>query len=132
MNEEKKYNVLIVDDDKFLLEMYALKFKSLGHDTHTAVGPTEALTKLRAGDAPDVLILDVIMPTMDGLELLETVRKENLCPKAVVVMLTNESDPAKIEKAKSLGVSGYIVKATSIPSEVVEEVIDILKKHNNT
>ena len=129
MQDDTKYKVLIVDDDKFLLEMYALKFKSLGHETHTAVGPTEALTKLRAGEVPDVLILDVIMPTMDGLELLETVRKENLCPNAVVVMLTNESDPAKIEKAKSLGVAGYIVKATSIPSEVVEEVIGILKKN---
>ena len=132
MNEEKKYNVLIVDDDKFLLDMYAMKFKSLGHEAHVAVGPAEALNKLREGETPDVLILDVIMPTMDGLELLETIRKENLCPTTVVVMLTNESDPAKIEKAKSLGVAGYIVKATSIPSEVVEEVIGILQKHNNT
>ncbi len=132
MNEEKKYTVLIVDDDKFLLDMYSMKFKALGHDTHVAVGPTEALNKLRGGESPDVLILDVIMPTMDGLELLEVIRKENLCPTSVVVMLTNESDPAKIEKAQALGVAGYIVKATSIPSEVVEEVIGILQKHNTT
>jgi CheY-like chemotaxis protein len=132
MNEEKKYKVLIVDDDKFLLDMYSMKFKSLGHDTHVAVGPTEALSKLREGDIFDALILDVIMPTMDGLELLEVIRKENLCPTSVVIMLTNESDPAKIEKAKSLGVAGYIVKATSIPSEVVEEVIGILQAHNTT
>lgn len=128
--EEKKYTVLIVDDDKFLLDMYAMKFKALGHEAHVAVGPTEALTKLRGGETPDALILDIIMPSMDGLELLETIRKENLSPKSAVVMLTNESDPAKIEKAKSFNIAGYIVKATSIPSEVVEQVIGILKNNN--
>ena len=128
--EDKKYSILIVDDDKFLLDMYAMKFKLLGHEAKVAVGPTEALTKLRGGETPDAILLDVIMPGMDGLELLETIRKENLSPKSVVVMLTNESDPEKIEKAKSFNIAGYIVKATSIPSEVVEEVVSILKAHN--
>ena len=128
--EDKKYTVLIVDDDKFLLDMYAMKFKALGHEAHVAVGSTEALEKLRGGESPDALILDIIMPSMDGLELLETIRKENLSPKSAVVMLTNESDPAKIEKAKTFQIAGYIVKATSIPSEVVEQVIGILKTNN--
>lgn len=128
MNEEKKYKVLIVDDDKFLLDMYATKFKNLGHDVGVAVGANEALEKIRGGDVPEILILDIIMPSMDGLELLETIRKENLIKDTSVVMLTNETDPAKIEKAKSLGVVGYIVKATTIPSEVVGEVISIVSK----
>lgn len=128
MNEEKKYKVLLVDDDKFLLDMYATKFKNLGHDVSVAVGSNEALEKLRAGDSPEILILDIIMPAMDGLELLEMIRKENLIPNTSIVMLTNETDPAKIEKAKTLGVAGYIVKATTIPSEVVSEVISIVSK----
>ena len=128
MNEEKKYRVLIVDDDKFLLDMYATKFKNLGHDATVAVGSNDALSKLRGGADPEVVILDIIMPAMDGLELLEVIRKENLVPQATIVMLTNETDPTKIEKAKSLGVSGYIVKATTIPSEVVNEVISIVNK----
>ncbi len=126
MQDDKKYKLLLVDDDKFLLDMYAMKFKTSGHTVSTAVGGNDALTKLRAGESPDALILDIIMPVMDGLELLETIRKENLCPQSAVIMLTNETDPAKIEKAKSLSVAGYIVKATSIPSEVVTEVISIL------
>lgn len=128
MNEEKKYKVLLVDDDKFLLDMYATKFKNLGHDVSVAVGANEALEKLRNGNPPEILILDIIMPAMDGLELLEIIRKENLIPNTSVVMLTNETDPVKIEKAKSLGVAGYIVKATTIPSEVVSEVISIVSK----
>jgi two-component system chemotaxis response regulator CheY len=127
--EEKKYTVLIVDDDKFLLDMYALKFNNLGHHATVAVGPNEALEKLRAGESPDVLVLDIIMPNMDGLELLEIIRKENLAPQSTVIMLTNETDPARIEKAESLGAAGYIIKATMIPSEVVSEVIRILGEH---
>jgi CheY-like chemotaxis protein len=126
MNEEKKYSILIVDDDKFLLDMYSTKFKNLGHSPSVATGGEDALSKLRGGLNPQIMVLDIIMPAMDGLELLATIRKENLAPESTIVMLTNETEPAKIEKAKSLGVAGYIVKATTIPSEVVEEVIKII------
>lgn len=121
----KKYSVLLVDDDKFLLEMYRKKFEPSVEKVDVAVGPQDALDKLKNGANPDVLVLDIIMPGMDGLELLEQIRKEKLVPDAVVVMLTNEGSGDRIEKAKSLGIKGYIVKATSIPSEVVEEVIKI-------
>lgn len=121
----QKYTVLIVDDDKFLLEMYRKKFEQSGAEVDLAVGSEEALSKLKNGANPDILILDIIMPTMDGLELLAAIRKENLATNSVVIMLTNESDRDKIEKAKSLGIKGYIVKATSIPSEVVEEALKI-------
>jgi len=74
---------------------------------------------------PDILILDIIMPNIDGLELLTTIRKEKLVPEASVIMLTNESNPEKIAEAKKLGIKGYLVKATLIPSEVVEEALKI-------
>lgn len=126
----KGRTVLIVDDDKFLLDMYRKKFESDGATVDVAVGPNEALAKLTNGAKPDILLLDIIMPGMDGIELLETIRREKLAPNSTVIMLTNESDPEKINKAKSLGIKGYIVKATSVPSEVVEEVWKIadLKK----
>jgi len=125
MSNKKDLSILLVDDDKFLLDMYAIKFKSAGYTVHTSSGAQDALNKLRGGDAPNILVFDIIMPQMDGLELLENVKKEGLAKDSVIVMLTNETEPAKIEKAKSLGIDGYIVKATLIPSEVVEEVIKI-------
>ena len=121
----KKYTVLIVDDDKFLLDMYRKKFENDGATVDVAVGSEEALGKLRGGAKPDILILDIIMPSMDGIELLEVIRKEKLAPDSAVIMLTNESDAERIDKAKSLGIKGYIVKATSIPTEVVEKVREI-------
>src|SRR5688500_6139224 len=105
----KSYTVLLVDDDKFLLDMYRKKFEQNGATVDVAVGSTEALAKLRDGAKPDILNLDIIMPTMDGIELLETIRNEKLSPESTVIMLTNESDREKIEKAKSLGIKGYIV-----------------------
>jgi CheY-like chemotaxis protein len=122
---DKKYSVLMVDDDKFLLDMYRKKFEQKEIQPDLAVGSAEALQKLREGAKPDILVLDIIMPGMDGLELLETIRKEKLVPDSLIIMLTNESDSAKIEQAKALGVAGYIVKATSIPSEVVNEILKI-------
>lgn len=122
---KKNYSILIVDDDKFLLDMYRKKFEHYGIVPELSIGSNDALTKLREGLVPDVLVLDIIMPGVDGLGLLEMIRKEKLCPKAIVIMLTNEGESTKIEKAKTLGAVGYIIKATSIPSEVTEEIIRI-------
>jgi two-component system, chemotaxis family, chemotaxis protein CheY len=126
----KKYKVLIVDDDKFLLEMYRKKFEASGSTVDVSVGSEDALNKLRGGAKPDLLILDIIMPTMDGIELLETIRKEKLVEDAIIIMLSNESDPTRIAEAKKLGIKGYIVKATRIPSEVVEEAMEIADLNN--
>ena len=128
MPESKKQKVLIIDDDRFLLNMYSIKFKKSGFDVEIAVGGEDALAKLREGSVPDIMLLDLVMPKMDGLELLETVRKEKLASQATVIILSNQNQPADIERAKSLGIASYIVKASSIPSEVVAEVIKVLGK----
>jgi len=131
--ENKKPSVMIVDDDAFLLDMYKKKFEQSGLVVESVAGTEDALGKLRDGNKPDILVLDIIMPMMDGLELLEKIRSENLIPETIVIMLTNESDQSKLEKARSLGVKGYIIKATAIPSEVVEETFKIagIKQNKN-
>ena len=125
MTEEKKEKVLIVDDDKFLLSMYAVKFKNHDFEVETALSGAEALSKLQNDKAPDIIILDLIMPGMDGYEFMAKVREQRLAPKATIVVLTNQGQPEDIEKAKKYNVQGYIVKASTIPSEVLEEVMKI-------
>jgi CheY-like chemotaxis protein len=119
---DKKGKIFIVDDDKFLLGMYSLKFANNNYDVETTLGSVPALEKLRAGAKPDVILLDVVMPFMDGLELLKAIRDENLAPGSIVIMLTNQSQSSDIERAKELKADGYIVKASTIPSEVLREV----------
>lgn len=123
--ENKIPKVLIVDDDKFLLNMYSIKFSKNGFEVGSASTGEEALEKIKGGYVPEIILLDIVMPGMDGFEILEKLRKDNLVPQASIIMLTNQGQLADIEKAKSFGTSGYIIKATTIPSEVVEEVTRI-------
>jgi CheY-like chemotaxis protein len=127
MNDKKK--ILIIDDDKFLLNMYSMKFEKNGFEVKVAVGGVDALEILRDGYKPDILLMDLIMPVMDGFTMYETIKKENLATNALAVMLTNQGLVSDINRAKELGVHGYIVKATTIPSEVVDEVIEIYQKY---
>lgn len=125
---EKPLKIMIVDDDKFLLDMYSMKFKKSGLEITSAGGGIPALEKLRISNDFDIILLDIIMPNMDGLELLKTIRAEKLVPNAVIIMLTNQADD--FEKAKTFGIDGYIIKATTIPSEVVEQVLLVYKNKN--
>ncbi len=126
MPEVQKKKILIVDDDKFLLNMYTIKFQKDNFDVSTAADGSDAIAKLEGGLVPDAMVLDIVMPVMDGLEVLEKIRKDKLIPNAKVLILSNQGQSSDIEKAKQLGINGYIVKATTIPSEVVTEVKRIL------
>ena len=123
--EKKNLKILLVDDDRFLLDMYLLKFKKSGLEIDTATNGTSALEKIKSGTDYDIVLMDIIMPGMDGLELLKTIRDQKILPNAVIIMLTNQADDE--EKAKTIGVDGYIIKATTIPSEVVDKVLTIYK-----
>ena len=122
MNDQPKKKILFVDDDKFLLDMYALKFSKAGYDVKTADSTENGLKLLRDGFVPSILLVDIVMPGMDGLEFVSAIRKEKLIPDAAVIMLTNQGASDDISRAQKLGVDGYIVKATTIPSEVLSEV----------
>lgn len=127
--EKKSYNILLVDDDQFLLDMYSLKFTNRGHKISTARDGQDGLDQIRGGMTPDVILLDMVMPKLDGLEFLEAYRKENLSPKTLIIMLTNQGQSTDIENAEKYGIKGYIIKATTIPSEVVNEVEKIGKEN---
>lgn len=114
--------VMLVDDDHFILNMYKLKFEHVGFEYKIASNGKDALDIARAGYVPDVLFVDVIMPVMGGIEFLQTLRAEKLLEHVPIVMLTNQSQAQDIDAARKLGIHSYIVKATTIPSEIVDEV----------
>lgn len=124
---EGNTKVLIVDDDEFLLEMYALKFKESGFEVEIAQNGRKALGKLQEFH-PDVILLDVVMPIMDGFETLQEIRTKNTAPEAKIVMLTNLGQKEDTERGMSLGADDYVVKAHFTPTEVVEKVRAVLEK----
>lgn len=123
------YHVYLVDDDRFLLDLYAVKFKNAGHEVTLFSGGEELLAALRKEGAvtPDLILLDIIMPGMTGFETLEALRKENLGKSAKIIFLSNQGQESDRDKAKQLGADGYIVKASAIPSEVFAEAIRIIE-----
>jgi len=124
---DKKYKIIIVDDDDFLVNMYATKFGNSDVLVEAYNSGKFFLEKLRAGIKTDLILLDIVMPGMSGIEVLKKIRQEKLGEKIPVVILTNQSDERDISEAKKLGIAGYIVKSAAAPSEVVAEVINIIK-----
>ena len=123
---ELKKKIFIIDDDSFLLDMYALKFSQSNFDVTTALGSEPALEKLKQGFVPDLMLLDIVMPVMDGFEFIEKIKEEKLAPGVTIIILSNRGQPSDVARGESLGVAGYIVKASSTPSEVIEKVSSII------
>ena len=126
--EGEKRKILIVDDDTFLLDMYAFKFSQNNFEVYTAENGVQATTKLKGGLKPAVILMDLIMPDMDGFEMLEKINTEKLSTDSVKIVLTNKSQQSDIDKCNSMGASGYIVKANSTPLEVINQVLEILNQ----
>mgnify|MGYP007071632088 CR=1 FL=1 len=120
--------ILIVDDDSFLLDMYALKFSQSGFEVTAALGAMPALEKLRGGFVPDIMLTDIVMPVVDGFELLGKMKDEKLAAPAIKIILSNRGQESDIQRGQELGASGYIVKASTTPAEVVAQVGDIVAK----
>lgn len=124
----EKHKILIIDDDEFLLEMYATKFKEEGFEVDIAPGGKEALEKIKNGPPSEIVLLDIVMPGMDGFELLEIIKKEGLIPTSKIIILSNLGQKDQIDRGLNLGAVDYIVKAYFTPSEVVKKVNAILKR----
>ncbi len=122
------YRLYLVDDDRFLLDMYAVKFKAAGHEVTAFSGGEDVLAALRENPVPDAILLDIVMPGLDGFQVLEAIKSEQLAKGAKVIVLSNQGQESDTEKAKALGASGYIIKASAIPSEVFSETIAIIEK----
>ncbi len=121
-----RMKILLVDDDAFLRDMYATKFGEAGHTVEAAETGSDALTMLRDSKF-DVVLMDVIMPGMTGVELLEHIKKEKLDYAPLCIVLSNQGEQHDIDAAFAAGAKGYIIKAEMIPSEVVAKVMSIVE-----
>ncbi|MBI4067990.1 response regulator [Candidatus Kaiserbacteria bacterium] len=125
---DKKYKILLLDDDQFLIDMYSLKFNQAGHTVQPCFSVDEALKALHDGFAPDAVLFDLVMPGKDGFDFLRGLKEEKLAPNATLIALTNQSADEEKKKTEEVGTEAYIVKAMTIPSEVVHMVIAAIEK----
>lgn len=117
--------VLIVDDSEFILEMLQMFFENEGFQTETAVGGTGALGRLQGGDLPDVVLLDVRMPGVDGWDVLARLRSEEHTSELAVVMMSTEEEESGWVKSLRAGAQAYLRKPFT-PSAAIDAVRDLL------
>jgi len=119
-------NILLVEDDPFLSDIYTTKLKKEGFSVDIALDGQECLKKLEKS-TPDLVVLDVVLPKVDGWEVLSSIRKQEKFKDLKVVILSNLGQKDEVEKGLSLGATAYFIKAHYTPAEIVEEIKKILK-----
>jgi CheY-like chemotaxis protein len=124
--------ILLVEDEEFIRELYEYVFKKKGYTVETAPDGNIGKEKILNNHDFDVILLDIMLPFVDGVSLLEIIRKkelENNTNPSKVVMLTNLGDEHVYDRCKALGVQGFLIKARLNPQQVVEEVERIIKEN---
>ena len=118
--------VLIIEDDKVLSKMYALKLKKAGFDVWEAENWLEGLTTISEFE-PDVILLDLMMPTMNGFETLQAIKNQTSLTSKIIIF-TNVVDKEKIEEAMNWWADEYLIKANVDPSDVIDAINRVLEK----
>ncbi|OIO48366.1 MAG: response regulator [Parcubacteria group bacterium CG1_02_40_82] len=119
--------ILIVEDDPFLSEMYTTKLVQENFEVDLAVDGKEAIKKAREMK-PDLILLDIVLPKMDGFEVLAEIKKDIELRNIQIIALTNLGQKEEVEKGLKLGADDYIVKAHFTPTEVINKIKQVIKK----
>jgi DNA-binding response OmpR family regulator len=131
MDKNKKMKVLIIEDDSYISDMYKIKLEA---DDFEAVIASDGMTgmKMLRRQRPDAVLLDIIMPKMDGFSILKSIKEDPKLKEVPVILLTNLSQKENIKRGFDLGAADYVIKAHFTPSEVVKKVKNVLaRKHIN-
>jgi DNA-binding response OmpR family regulator len=123
---DNKTKILIIEDDPFLLNMYATKFELENFKVLVAEDGERGL-KMAGQEIPEIILLDIILPKMNGFEVLKGLKKEKKLSDIPVILLTNLSQKNEIEEGLALGAKDYLIKAHFMPSEVVDKIKAVLK-----
>ncbi len=121
----KPTKIAIIEDDAAIVQMYRLKFEADGYEVKTA-GDGIAGLKLVVDFDPDIVLLDLMMPQMSGLDVLQRLRKDDKTKDLKVVVLTNMGDAETASKVFAMKATDYIVKAEMTPKEVSEKIKKLL------
>ncbi len=123
-------NILLVEDDPFLIDIYTTKLKEAGFSVETAQDGEVALKKLPEKKF-DLLILDIVLPQLDGWEILEKIKDQRSEIKNLedlkIIVLSNLGQKTEVEKGLKLGATKYLIKAHYTPTEIVREIEEVLE-----
>ena len=127
---DQKTKILLVEDEEMLANMYEVKFQNEGFILIKALDGMQGL-ELGKQEKPDFILLDIIMPKMDGFSVLKSLKEDPATKAIPVMLLTNLGQDEDVKRGKELGSVGYLVKANVTPSEVVDAVKKEIAKWAN-
>lgn len=113
--------ILIIEDDRFLRELIARKLASEGYETAEAADGENGIISAKSF-RPDLILLDLILPGIDGFEVLERIKQDKETGSVLVIILSNLGQKEDIEKGIRLGATDYLIKAHFTPSEIVKKI----------
>jgi DNA-binding response OmpR family regulator len=119
--QPKPHTILVIEDDPLLSKMYEAKLTNGGLTVIKAADGEEGL-KAAITSHPSLILLDVMMPRLSGIDMLEILRKDPWGAHVPVIVLSNLSETQEGNKAKALGVKEYLIKANFTPSEILEKI----------
>lgn len=122
-NKKEKNKILIIEDEKTLMNLIYSKLEKDGYQVIKAFDGEEGLKKIKS-DRPDLVLLDIVMPKMNGYEVLGKIREEGL--RVPVIIISNSGQPVEIEKTRELGAVDFLIKTQFEPAELSKKVKDYL------
>jgi CheY-like chemotaxis protein len=127
----EKKKILIVEDDNFVAEVYFTKLSEMGYESLLAQNGREGIEILKKNKI-DLILLDILMPIMDGMEMLNEVKKDEKLKSIPVILLTNVGEKDSIQKVREMGVKNYLIKSHFTPAEVIEKIEEVFKKNGQS
>lgn len=118
--------ILVIEDDKFLRELIVRKLSDDGFTTSEAIDGEEGIKKIRE-EKPDLILLDLILPSIDGFEVLSQIKEDESLKSIPVIILSNLGQKEEVEKGLKMGAVDYLIKAHFTPGEIIEKIKNILK-----
>ena len=118
--------ILIIEDDKFLRELITRKLLNEAYEVSEAVDGEEGIKKIKE-EKPDLVLLDLILPGIDGFEVLSQMRKESALSSIPVIILSNLGQKEDVEKGLKMGAVDYLIKAHFTPGEIIDKIKAALK-----
>lgn len=127
---DKHKIILLIDDDQMIREIYTFALEKAGFEVLAADTPEQGTELIKQHADAKLILLDVIMPRMNGVEVLKAIKSNIDMDKIPVILLSNLTDDEIIDEAMKLGAYGYLVKAQYSPTQLVDKVKEIIEFHD--
>jgi CheY-like chemotaxis protein len=124
MNEK----ILIVEDEMLIRDLYVQKLSKVGFQVEYAVNGQDGLEKA-ASFQPDLIILDILMPIMDGHTMLKHLKKQSITDKIPIIIMTNTPSLPNADEARHMGIANALFKVNVTPSQLVSHVTEFFRNH---